>query len=478
MMSTTGRTEHVTESVGGAEPLIDAEALLESTSVEELAARADELVRSMQDPSALLAKPCGSLREAPDLLSCFGLLLSGLAPLSGMTVLDFGAGSCWTSHFLTQMGCRVVAMDISEAMIDLGRRRYKEHPVFGTQPAPEFNVFDGHRMDLDDASVDRILCFDALHHVANMRDVLSEMGRVLRPGGLAGFSEPGPNHSKDAQSQHEMRRYGVPERDLVLEDVWAWGRQAGFEELSVAVFAPSPQWVALEVFEAFLAPSENASGSSSVRSAPSVASRLGNRAVHSLRPRGHARLDRALLPVQRLSRLAAELNSPQSAKAAMAQVANVRSQLFNRRMFIMRKRGEELPDSREASGLQAKLEIEALHVETGPKTSRVTAVCTITNTGRNRWLPSSAGIGAVLLGMRTRHGRRPSADHGRVMLPGDQMLAPGERVVVNLDTKIDTPGVRTDPVWLELDLVSEGISWFAEVHGHPVDVALPPYEAS
>jgi SAM-dependent methyltransferase len=487
MVSTTGRTGQGTEQgteLEGAEPLIDAEALLESTSVEDLAARADELVRSMEDPSALLAKPCGSLREAPDLLSCFGLLLSGLAPLPGMTVLDFGAGSCWTSHFLTQMGCRVVAMDISEAMIDLGRRRYKEHPVFGTQPAPEFNVFDGRRMDLDDASVDRILCFDALHHVANMRDVLSEMGRVLRSGGLAGFSEPGPNHSKDPQSQHEMRRYGVPERDLVLEDVWTWSRQAGFDELSVAVFAPSPQWVSLEVFEDFLAPSGNASGSSTSStsggrgSAPSVASRLGNRAVHALRPRGNARLDRALRPMQQLSRLAAELNSPQSAKAAMAQVANVRSQLFNRRMFIMRKHGDELPDSREASGLQAKLEIEALHVDTGPKTTRVTAVCSITNTGRNRWLPSSAGIGAVRLGMRTRHGRRPSADHGRVHLPGDRMLAPGDRVVVNLDTEIDTPGEGSDPVWLELDLVSEGISWFAEVHGHPVDVALPPYEGS
>ena len=47
----------------------------------------------MEDPSALLAKPCSSLREAPDLLACFGLLLSGLAPLPGMRILDFGAGS-------------------------------------------------------------------------------------------------------------------------------------------------------------------------------------------------------------------------------------------------------------------------------------------------------------------------------------------------------------------------------------------------
>ncbi len=458
----------------GNRELIDAEALLASTSVEELAARADELVRSMVDPSALLAKPCGSLREAPDLLACFGLLLSGLAPLPGMTVLDFGAGSCWTSHFLTQMGCRVIAMDISEAMIDLGRRRYKEHPVFGSQPAPEFSVFDGHRMELDDASVDRVLCFDALHHVANTREVLSEMGRVLRPGGLAGFSEPGPNHSKDPQSQHEMRRYGVPERDLVLEDVWDWGREAGFLDLSVAVFAPSPQWVSLPVFEDFLA---TVNGTPKERGpAPTVAARLGNRGIQAFRPRGRALLDQALLPMQRLSRLAAELNSPQSAKAAMAQVANVRSQLFNRRMFVMRKEGEELPDSREASGLKAELVTDQVHVETGPSVSRVTAVCTVTNTGRNRWLPSSVGIGAVLLGLRLRHGRRPSTDQGRVPLPGDRMLAPGERVVVNLDTEIETPGAGSDPVWLELDLVSEGISWFAEVHGHPTEIALPPYE--
>ncbi len=471
--------------------MIDAEALLASTSVEELAARADELVRSMEDPSALLAKPCGSLREAPDLLTCFGLLLSGLAPLPGMTVLDFGAGSCWTSHFLTQMGCRVVAMDISEAMIDLGRRRYKEHPVFGSQPSPEFNVFDGHRMDLDDGSVDRILCFDALHHVPNMREVLLEMGRVMGPGGLAGFSEPGPNHSKDAQSQHEMRRYGVPERDLVLDDVWEWAREAGFDDLSVAIFAPSPQWVPLEVFEAFLAPSDVAAGGRRIPTAgasspqtvgrprpPTVAARFGNRAVHALRPRGHPVLDQALLPMQRLSRLAAELNSPRSAKAAMAQVANVRTQLFNRRMFIIRKEGEERPDSREASGLLADLVTEQVRVETGLDKTRVSAVCTVTNTGRNRWLPSSAGIGAVLLGLRIRHGRRPSADHGRVMLPGDRMVAPGEQVVVNLDTEIDTPSAGRDPVWLELDLVSEGITWFAEVHGHPIEIAVPPYEGT
>jgi SAM-dependent methyltransferase len=460
--STVTSTQTKTGTATRTDGLIDAEALIAAQSVEELAARADGLVRSMEDPSALLAKPVSSLREAPDLLTCFGLLLSGLAPLPGMTVLDFGAGSCWTSHFLTQLGCRVIAMDISEAMLDLGRRRYKEQPVFGEQPAPEFSVFDGHRMDLSDASVDRVLCFDALHHVANMRDVLSEMGRVLRPGGIAGFSEPGPNHSRDPQSQHEMRRYGVPERDLVIEDVWGWAAEAGFSDLSLAVFAPAPQWVPISVFDDFLA-----------AASPPVTARLASRATHALRPRGKGRIDQVLLPLQRASRLAVELHGPQSARAALAQVAHVRGQLANRRMFVMRKEGVEVLDSREATGLQARLQVEDISIETGPSKTRVSARCTITNVGRNRWLPSSAGRGAVLVGLRLRSGSHPSADHGRVALPGDRHTEPGESITVDFETEVDTPSSAAERVTLELDLVSEGISWFAEVHGHPIDVEIP-----
>ena len=397
-----------------------------------------------------------------------------------MTVLDFGAGSCWTSHFLTQMGCRVVAMDISEAMIDLGRRRYKEHPVFGSQPAPEFNVFDGHRMDLDDGSVDRVLCFDALHHVANMREVLSEMGRVLRPGGLAGFSEPGPSHSKDAQSQHEMRRYGVPERDLVLEDVWGWAAKR-----------------VSRTFRSRCSPRRlNGSRCRYSTSSWRRLLTLMHRSIVERLPRlprasavaGFGRSARGvmLLSIGRSCRCSAlsgsrsELNSPRSAKAAMAHVANVRTQLFNRRMFIIRKEGEELPDSREATGLQASSSWSTAWTWRPDHTNtRVTAVCTITNTGRNRWLPSSVGNrgGASRAATAPRQApeRRPRQG-GCSRVTG--CFAPGESVVVELDTEVDTPWPAKRSVWLELDLVSEGISWFAEVHGHPIEIAIPPYASN
>ena len=446
----------MTSTGAGPGELIDARALASASTVEGLAARADELVRSMEDPTALLAKPCSSMREAPEVLACFGLLLGGLAPLPQMTVLDFGAGSCWTSHFLTQLGCRVVAMDVSAAMLELGQRRFAEHPVFGERPTPSFSLFDGRRMALDDATVDRILCFDALHHVPNPEDVVAEMGRVLRPGGIAGFSEPGPYHSRDEQSQHEMRRYGVPEFDLVLEDVWRWAQAAGFDRLSVAVFTPSPQWVPFDTFAAL------------------VADGHPDGPRHE-RPAGRGGLWATTLQtgMRRARRLAAELRHVDRARAGLGHLAFVRAILGNRRMFLLHREGEEITDSREVTGLAADLEVSDVVLARGPVLTTVRGVCTVRNVGRNRWLASSAGLGAVLLGLRVGRGPHPAADHGRVALPGDG-VGPGESLEVAFSTDLPTPSPGEEPVRLELDLVSEGIIWFAEVHGRPTEIRVDP----
>jgi ubiquinone/menaquinone biosynthesis C-methylase UbiE len=451
----------------GPHELIDAGALAAATTVEGLAAKADELVRSMEDTTALLAKPCSSLREAPDVLACFGMLLGGLAPLPGMTVLDFGAGSCWTTHFLTQLGCRVVAMDVSSAMLELGRRRFAQQPVFGDRPEPSFSLFDGRHMELDDASVDRILCFDALHHVPNPSEVVAEMGRVLRPGGLAAFSEPGPHHSRDAQSQHEMRRYGVPEFDLVLEDVWRWASGSGFDQLSVAIFTPAPQWVAVEQFTSFLGGvAGTARAGSRARRAARVTAAPGSapgRLVETMR----GRLRTAL-------RLAAEARHVDRTRATLRHVSHVRGVLHNRRMFVLHRAGEEATDSREVTGLAAELAVSEVQIVPGPHSTTVRAKCALRNVGRNRWLPSSAGQGAVLLGLRVGRGPHPAADHGRVPLPGDGIVAPGDSLRFPFSTEVPTPGAGEDRVRLELDLVSEGIIWFAEVHGHPVEIVVGP----
>jgi SAM-dependent methyltransferase len=199
-----------------------------------------------------LAKPFCSFEDTPQLLINFAVVLQGLELCQGLTVLEFGAGTCWAARMLTQLGCKVIACDVSAAALEIGRELYRRNPPAGDRPAPEFLLFDGHRFDLADASVDRVICLDAFHHVPNPGEVLAELGRVLAPGGFAGFAEPGPEHSKSAQSQYEMRTAGVIENDIRIEEIWRLAQQAGFTDLKLAVFLLEPLLLRVNEFEEFL----------------------------------------------------------------------------------------------------------------------------------------------------------------------------------------------------------------------------------
>ena len=233
-----------------AEAFVEAQALSAAMSVEALARTADDYYRTtLQFSDRYLAKPFADPRDAPDLLGSFAQLLAGLHLVPGMTVLDFGAGACWTTRCLTQLGCAAIALDVSPTALELGRQLYTRLPPIGDCPPPRFLVFDGRRIDVPDAGVDRVFCFDAFHHVPNPAEVMVELGRVLRPGGIAGFSEPGRHHSKGARSQYEMKNYTAIENDVVMEDVWTWARAAGFAELELAVFSTESYRVPLKEFE-------------------------------------------------------------------------------------------------------------------------------------------------------------------------------------------------------------------------------------
>jgi ubiquinone/menaquinone biosynthesis C-methylase UbiE len=58
-----------------------------------------------------------------------------------------------------------------------------------------FLPYDGQTLPVADASVDRIVLYDAFHHIPNQERLLREMRRVLRPDGIVAMSEPGRGHS-------------------------------------------------------------------------------------------------------------------------------------------------------------------------------------------------------------------------------------------------------------------------------------------
>lgn len=381
---------------------------------DELVDAADEYYRRIPDPTPLVVKPFAYWHEAPQMLHDLGLLLSGMSLGKSMTVLDFGGGTGWLSRILTQLNCRAICCDVSRHALDIARDAADRHPPIGTAPyRPVFLVFDGRRIDLPDESVDRIVCFDAFHHVPNPDVVIAELGRVLRPGGLAGFSEPGPRHSRSAQSQYEMRHHKVLENDIDLREIAAMARRAGFTDVTAKTLVERD--LSLDEYVAV-------TGGSDV---------------------GHDGLRADLWRA-------------------------VRQTMANRSVFYLHK-GPLLRDSRSHQGLAHALRIVSApaRVEAGQSFS---VEIDAANAGDTAWLHENGAeiFGIVRVGthLSREDGTLVALDHAREALP--HRVAPGDRVSVSVPLVIDAPGAYR----VDVDLVAEGVTWFENVGSAPASFVV------
>jgi hypothetical protein len=283
----------------------------------------------------------------------------------------------------------------------MGAALYRRLPLVGEQPEPQFLRFDGYTLDLPDESVDRISCWDAFHHVPNPGKVLAEMARVVKPGGIAGFSEPGPDHSKTPQSQYEMRTNRLIENDIEMSEIWLEAQSAGFTDLRVALFNPTPALLPLDQFDAYLS----------------------------------------------------------GADSGETYVAQTREELRPRRIFFLFK-GESSapPDSRQREGLIAELQVEAISNSIKAGESLVLNVV-VRNSGGVIWLPADARVGAVRFGIHLldASGKLIDLDYFRRSLTDDaRQIMPDETVEFIAEVPLLAAGRHV----LQCDLVSEGVCWF------------------
>jgi ubiquinone/menaquinone biosynthesis C-methylase UbiE len=109
-----------------------------------------------------------------------------LGDVRGKTVLDFGCGSGENIPLLSRLGAKVWAIDISEQLLNIAKRRLF---VNGNTSDVNLIVASAYDVPLPDESVDVVFGMAILHHL-ELPLAAREVKRVLRKGGRAIFKEP------------------------------------------------------------------------------------------------------------------------------------------------------------------------------------------------------------------------------------------------------------------------------------------------
>jgi SAM-dependent methyltransferase len=110
-------------------------------------------------------------------------LVDSLFPPPPATVLDLGCGAGRTTWGLAQKGFEVIAIDLSQGLLGEARRRY---------PDLDFREMDATRLAFLDASFDAAMFsyngIDCIYPVEQRERCMTEVYRILRPGGVFLFS--------------------------------------------------------------------------------------------------------------------------------------------------------------------------------------------------------------------------------------------------------------------------------------------------
>jgi 2-polyprenyl-3-methyl-5-hydroxy-6-metoxy-1,4-benzoquinol methylase len=120
--------------------------------------------------------------------------LGRVADGSPLKILDLGCGRGWMAPFMSAHGS-VTGIDFSPAGIEFAQAEYGEHGTFllADPESPSFGL-------PAEARFDAVVCSEVIEHCPVHGDLLDQISRFLRPGGLCILTTPNGNVWKDFSS--------------------------------------------------------------------------------------------------------------------------------------------------------------------------------------------------------------------------------------------------------------------------------------
>ncbi len=159
------------------------------------------------------------------------LFLLHLEKLATRNILEIGAGTGHWTQFLSSNGFTVTGIDVAEKMLEQAHKK--------NIPNASFQAVSAEELPFDNASIENVIAITSLEFIENQEKAVSEIFRVLKPGGH--FIIGGLNAQASLQKSRQSDPVFKNARFFTPKSLFQLLEKFGTPTVEGCVYMPNPQ---------------------------------------------------------------------------------------------------------------------------------------------------------------------------------------------------------------------------------------------